>query len=64
MPDNAKNARGKRMNKSGAAARHAEEPLLGEAALKDALAGFGIRADASNGSGAAMGAQPHSSVPV
>ena len=60
MPDKAKNARGKRMNKSGAAARHAEEPLLGEAALKDALAGFGVKADSANGSGAAMGTQPHS----
>ena len=64
MPDKAKNARGKRMNKNGAAARHAEEPLLGEAALKDALAGFGIKADAINGSGAPTGAEPHSSAPA
>jgi cytolysin-activating lysine-acyltransferase len=61
MPDKGKNAQGKRMNKTGAATRHAEEPLLGEAALQDALAGFGIKPDAANGSAAATGAQPHPS---
>jgi cytolysin-activating lysine-acyltransferase len=42
----------KRMTKAGTAKR-AEAPLLGEAALKEALAGFGIKPDAANDSGAA-----------
>ena len=46
----------KRMTKAGAATR-AEQPLLGEAALKEALAGFGIKTDAASGPGAAHGAQ-------
>jgi cytolysin-activating lysine-acyltransferase len=53
----------KRMTKA-AAAKRAEQPLLGEAALKEALAGFGVPADApdrpgasSNGSHATGAAQ-------
>ena len=34
--------------------------MLGEAALKDALAGFGVKPDAANGAGAAADAAPHS----
>jgi hypothetical protein len=46
MPDRKKSARGdKRMNKA-ATAKRAEEPLLGEAALKEALAGFGVTPNA------------------
>jgi cytolysin-activating lysine-acyltransferase len=40
-----------KMNDPGAAKR-AEAPLLGEAALKDALAGFGVSPGAANGAGA------------
>jgi cytolysin-activating lysine-acyltransferase len=43
------------MTRAGAA-RRAEQPLLGEAALKEALAGFGIKPDAAKDSGAAHGA--------
>src|SRR3954469_2816315 len=57
MPDKTKNAKGKRMTKTGAATRQTDQPLLGEAALKDALAGFGIKPGAANGSGTAAGAQ-------
>ena len=51
MPDTRKNARGaKRMNKAGAAKR-AEPPLFGEAALQEALAELGGTPNtASNGS--------------
>ena len=43
MPDLKKNARGKkRTSGPGAAGKAADAPLLGEAALKAALAGFGI----------------------
>jgi cytolysin-activating lysine-acyltransferase len=63
MPNTGKNARGKRMTKR-AAAKRAEEPLLGEAALKDALAGFGVKPDAANGSGTATGAQAPASAPA
>jgi cytolysin-activating lysine-acyltransferase len=45
----------KNMIKAGTAKR-AEAPLLGEAALKEALAGFGIKPDAANDPGAAHGA--------
>jgi cytolysin-activating lysine-acyltransferase len=49
MPSPKKNARGdKRMNKARTASKRAEAPLLGEAALKEALAGFG--ASSANGS--------------
>ncbi len=41
----------KRMTKA-AAAKRAEQPLLGEAALKEALAGFGVPADAPDRPGA------------
>jgi cytolysin-activating lysine-acyltransferase len=48
MPDSRKTARpGKRVNKP--AAGPADAPLLGEAALKAALAGFGISPDAPGG---------------
>jgi cytolysin-activating lysine-acyltransferase len=62
MSSSGKKKRGtKGMNKTGAAKR-AEAPLLGEAALKDALAGFGVSpaggtgrgASTANGSGAAQ----------
>jgi cytolysin-activating lysine-acyltransferase len=46
----------KRMTKAAAATR-AEQPLLGEAALKEALAGFGIKTEGAPDSGAARGAQ-------
>jgi cytolysin-activating lysine-acyltransferase len=46
----------KRMTKTAAATR-AEQPLLGEAALKEALAGFGIKTEGAPGSGAAHGAR-------
>ena len=51
------------MTKTGTAKR-AKEPLLGEAALKDALAGFGIKPEAANGSGATKGSETHSSAPA
>jgi len=41
MPELKKNARGKKRT-SGPAAKAADAPLLGEAALKAALAGFGV----------------------
>ena len=41
MPDLKKNARGKKRT-SGPAGKAADAPLLGEAALKAALAGFGV----------------------
>jgi cytolysin-activating lysine-acyltransferase len=53
MPDPRKNARGaKRTGGPGAAAKPADAPLLGEAALQAALAGFGPSA---NGGAAASG---------
>jgi cytolysin-activating lysine-acyltransferase len=55
MPKSGKNARGgKRMTKAEAAGRRADAPALGEAALKEALAGF---AASPNGHGAAGAAQ-------
>src|SRR6266481_635094 len=62
MPNTGKKTQGdKKMTRAGtakrASAKRAKEPLLGEAALKDALAGFGIKTDAAHGSGAAHGAQ-------
>ena len=73
MPDSgSKKTQGdKKMTRAGnakrAAAKQAEKPLLGEAALQAALAGFGVRteaapdsgaAHAANGNAAAAGAQP------
>jgi cytolysin-activating lysine-acyltransferase len=59
MPDSKNSARGtKRMNKAGAA-RRAEQPVLGEAALKAALAEFGAAANASGGAAAQPQAQTH-----
>lgn len=56
MPGSKKGAQGeKRMNKA-ATAKSAGEPLLGEAALKDALAGFGISPDRLGGAAPANGA--------
>ena len=50
MPNTKKGARGdKRMNKAATTGKPAEEPLLGEAALKEALAGFGVSPDAAAG---------------
>jgi hypothetical protein len=42
MPDLKKNARGKNRTGGTAAGKPADAPLLGEAALKAALAGFGV----------------------
>ncbi|MEA2836220.1 MAG: cytolysin-activating lysine-acyltransferase [Bradyrhizobium sp.] len=42
MPDLKKNARGKKRTGGTAAGKPADAPLLGEAALKAALAGFGV----------------------
>jgi cytolysin-activating lysine-acyltransferase len=57
MPDSRKNPRGdKRASKAAAAGKRAEAPLLGEAALKEALAGFSVSPNAPGGSGAAHGA--------
>ena len=64
MPDKTKNAQGKRMNKTGPATRQTEEPLLGEAALKEALAGFGIKPGTANGSAPAAGAHPQAGAPA
>jgi cytolysin-activating lysine-acyltransferase len=53
MPDRKENARGgKRMNKAAAASRHVEEPSFGEAALREALARFGVAPEAAGGFGA------------
>jgi cytolysin-activating lysine-acyltransferase len=55
MADLKKNARGaKRTRGAGAAARPAAAPLLGEAALREALAGFAV-APSANGGAAASG---------
>jgi cytolysin-activating lysine-acyltransferase len=57
MPGQKKSAGGgKRMGKAGAARKRAEKPLLGEAALKEALAGFGVSQGSAGASGAASGA--------
>jgi cytolysin-activating lysine-acyltransferase len=57
MPESKKSARGeKRMNKAAAVNKHAEEPSFGEAALREALAGFGIAPEAAGGFGATQGA--------
>jgi cytolysin-activating lysine-acyltransferase len=61
MPDSKNSAKGtKRMTKASAAKR-AEPPLLGEAALKEALAEFGATAKtaAANGNHAAAQPQAH-----
>jgi cytolysin-activating lysine-acyltransferase len=59
MPGQKKSAGGgKRMGKAGAARKRAEKPLLGEAALKEALAGFGV---SPGGSGATPGASANGS---
>ena len=56
MPDRKKSARGdKRMNKP-ATFKPTGEPLLGEAALKEALAGFGVTPNAAGGFGPAPNA--------
>jgi cytolysin-activating lysine-acyltransferase len=52
---------GKRMGKAGTARKRAEKPVLGEAALKEALAGFKTSPEAAGGSGAAQGASPNGS---
>lgn len=44
------------MNKAGAARKRADAPVLGEAALREALAGFGVQPNAPGASGAAPGA--------
>jgi cytolysin-activating lysine-acyltransferase len=56
MPKPRKPARGdKRIGKAAAAGKRADAPLLGEAALKQALAGFGVLPNGP-GAGAAHGA--------
>jgi cytolysin-activating lysine-acyltransferase len=56
MPKSGKNARGgKRMTKAEAAGRRADAPLLGEAALKEALAGFAASPNGHGAAGAARG---------
>jgi cytolysin-activating lysine-acyltransferase len=47
MPDLKKNARGKKRTSGPAPGKAAEAPLLGEAALKAALAGFGVSPSAN-----------------
>jgi cytolysin-activating lysine-acyltransferase len=62
MPGQKKSAGGgKRMGKAGTARKRTEKPLLGEAALKEALAGFGISPGAAGGSGAAPDASANGS---
>src|SRR5882672_4352605 len=61
MPNTGKKTQGdKKMTRAGtakrASAKRAKEPLLGEAALQEALAGFGIKTDAAPGSAAAQAA--------
>ncbi|MBR1122936.1 toxin-activating lysine-acyltransferase [Bradyrhizobium lablabi] len=57
MPDSKNSAKGtKRMNKA-AAAKRAEQPALGEAALKAALAEFGVAPNAANSAAAQPQAQ-------
>jgi cytolysin-activating lysine-acyltransferase len=65
MPESKKSAGGgKRMGKAGTARKRTEKPLLGEAALKEALAGFGVSPGApSNGSHAAGTAQAQAEPP-
>jgi cytolysin-activating lysine-acyltransferase len=54
-----KDARGsKRPSGSGAAGKRADAPLLGEAALKEALAGFGAAPSRNGGAAASGGAAP------
>jgi cytolysin-activating lysine-acyltransferase len=63
MPNtgNRKTQGDKKMTRAGtakrAAAKRAEQPLLGEAALKEALAGFGVKTDAAPASATAHAAQ-------
>jgi cytolysin-activating lysine-acyltransferase len=47
MPDLKKDARGKKRTSGPAAGKPADAPLLGEAALKAALAGFGVSPSAN-----------------
>src|ERR1700712_1182618 len=57
MPNSKKTARGgKPINKAAGTGKRADAPLLGEAALKEALAGFG--ASSANGGQAAAGGAP------
>jgi cytolysin-activating lysine-acyltransferase len=53
MPDSKKNSRDKRTNKAAAVRKRADAPLLGAAALQEALAGFAVAPNAPGGSGAA-----------
>src|SRR4051812_21064376 len=62
MPNTGKKTQGeKKMTRAAtakrAAAKRAEQPLLGEAALKEALAGFGVKTDAAPASATAHAAQ-------
>jgi len=61
MPNPKKARGGKRINEAGAAGKRADAPLLGEAALKEALAGFG--ASSANGSHKAAGSAQGQAAP-
>lgn len=57
MPESKKSAGGgKRMGRAGTARKRTEKPLLGEAALKQALAGFGVSQGAAGAASAVPGA--------
>jgi cytolysin-activating lysine-acyltransferase len=59
MPDSKKNARGaKRTGAPGAAGKPAGAPLLGEAALQEALAGFAVSPSANGGAAVSGEGQP------
>jgi cytolysin-activating lysine-acyltransferase len=57
MPDLKKNARGAKRT-SGPAGKRADAPLLGEAALQQALAGFAVAPSANGGAAASGEKQP------
>jgi cytolysin-activating lysine-acyltransferase len=66
MPDSKKTPPDKRPNKAGAAGKRAAAPLLGEAALQEALAGFAVspnRPSSGNGSPTAVDAQGQAGPP-
>ena len=65
MPDMQKNARGAKRTGRPGAGKRADAPLLGEAALKEALAGFGVSPSANGGattSGAGQAEPPPKTV--
>jgi cytolysin-activating lysine-acyltransferase len=56
MPDTKKSARGGKRMKTATASKRTDAPALGEAALKEALAGFGVSPNAEGGLSAAHAA--------